>query len=64
MIFFWYALDALLMIGFPLWLARLIYRRRRPSWGLFMMGGATFILSQVGHIPFRSEEHTSELQSH
>ncbi len=52
MIFFWYALDVLLMIGFPLWLARLIHRRRRPSWELFMVGGATFILSQVGHIPF------------
>lgn len=41
-----------LMLGLPLWVARQIQVRRQPGWGLFFIGGATFILSQVGHIPF------------
>lgn len=52
MIFLWYGIDIVLMITIPLASARLIYARRQPNWGLFGVGAATFVLSQVGHIPF------------
>lgn len=45
-------LNALLMIGLPFALGWFISRRRGMGWGLFAIGGATFIMSQVGHIPF------------
>jgi uncharacterized membrane protein YhfC len=45
-------LNALLMIGLPFVLGWYISRKRRMSWGLFAIGGVTFVMSQVGHIPF------------
>ena len=45
-------LNFLLMLALPLLLARLLHLRFRPGWGLFGIGAATFVLSQVGHLPF------------
>lgn len=45
-------LSPLLMIAIPILLAWQIGRRQRASWGLAGAGALTFILSQVGHIPF------------
>ncbi len=45
-------LNALLMIALPLGLAVLLTRRWKAGWGLVGIGAATFVLSQVGHIPF------------
>lgn len=45
-------LNFLLMLLLPVLLASWIQRRWRPGWGLFAIGAATFVLSQVGHIPF------------
>ena len=42
----------LLMLAVPIFLARWIQQRYKPGWALFGMGAATFVLSQVGHIPF------------
>jgi uncharacterized membrane protein YhfC len=45
-------LNALIMIGLPFLLGWTISRKRQMTWGLFAIGGATFVMSQVGHIPF------------
>jgi uncharacterized membrane protein YhfC len=45
-------LNALLMIAMPVGLAIFLTRRWRAGWRLWLIGAATFILSQVGHIPF------------
>ncbi len=45
-------LNGLLMIGLGLGLGIWLTRRFRLGWGIWWAGGATFILSQVGHIPF------------
>jgi uncharacterized membrane protein YhfC len=49
-----YALNFLLMMGLPLVLGAYLARRFKVSWSLFLAGGVTFILSQVGHIPFNA----------
>lgn len=49
---FTYLLNALLMIAFPLGLVVLLTRRWRGGWGLVGIGALTFLLSQIGHIPF------------
>lgn len=46
------ALNFLLMIVLPILLGRWIVARRQVRWGLFGIGAAAFILSQVGHLPF------------
>ncbi len=46
------AINFLLMIILPILLGRWIAARRQVGWGLFGMGAVTFILSQVGHLPF------------
>ncbi len=51
-IYLFYALNYLLMIAMPILLARIIKARRAVSWGLFGVGALSFVLSQVGHIPF------------
>ncbi|MCB9422571.1 MAG: YhfC family intramembrane metalloprotease [Ardenticatenaceae bacterium] len=51
-IYFFYALNYLLMIGLPFILARMIRAKRQAGWGLFGVGALAFVLSQVGHIPF------------
>lgn len=45
-------LNSLLMVSIPIGVAILIRRKTRASWRLFFIGAATFILSQVFHIPF------------
>jgi uncharacterized membrane protein YhfC len=47
-----YFVNALLMIGLPLGLGAFLARRYRVSWRLYLIGAATFVLSQIGHIPF------------
>lgn len=42
------------MIAMPIGLAIYLTRRWKLGWGLWFIGAATFILSQVGHIPFNS----------
>ncbi len=49
-----YVLNFLLMIGLPLLLGAWLARRYRVSWRLFLIGAVTFVLSQVGHIPFNA----------
>lgn len=51
-IYLFYALNYSLMIAMPFLLARAIKARRQVSWGLFGVGALSFVLSQVGHIPF------------
>lgn len=52
MIYLVFALNFLLMMMMPILLGRLIARKRGASWGLFAIGAVTFVVSQVGHIPF------------
>lgn len=47
-----YILNFVLMIGLPIALGIFLARRYRVPWRLWLIGGVTFILSQVGHIPF------------
>jgi len=47
-------LNALLMMALGLTLGVVVARRWKQPWGLFGMGAATFVLSQVAHIPFNS----------
>jgi uncharacterized membrane protein YhfC len=47
-----YGLNALLMIAMPVGLAVFLTRRWKLGWSIWWIGAATFILSQVGHIPF------------
>jgi uncharacterized membrane protein YhfC len=54
-ILFWaHLLNGLLMIAMPVGLVIYLTRRWKLGWGLWFIGAATFILSQVGHIPFNS----------
>ena len=47
-----YPLNGLLMIAMPIGLAIYLTRRFHLGWRLWWIGGSTFILSQVLHIPF------------
>jgi uncharacterized membrane protein YhfC len=47
-------LNGLLMVAVPLALGVFLTRRFRMGWRLFLVGSATFIASQVVHIPFNS----------
>ncbi len=47
-----HALNGLLMIAMPVGLAIFLTRRWKLGWRIWWVGFATFILSQVGHIPF------------
>jgi uncharacterized membrane protein YhfC len=51
-LFFAHLLNAILMIAMPLGLAIYLTRTWKLGWRLWFIGAATFILSQVGHIPF------------
>jgi len=54
-VLFWaHLLNGLLMIAMPIGLAIYLTQRWKLGWGLWLIGGATFILSQVGHIPFNA----------
>ena len=45
-------INFLLMIVMPILLGGWLSRKLNASWGLFAIGSVTFILSQVGHLPF------------
>lgn len=45
-------ISAVLMIAIPVGLATILTRRFKIGWGIWWLGGVTFIASQVGHIPF------------
>jgi uncharacterized membrane protein YhfC len=45
-------LNGLLMILLPVGLGIFLSRKLNLGWRLFWIGAATFVLSQVGHIPF------------
>ncbi len=47
-----YILNGLLMIAAPIALAVILTRRWKMGWRVWWIGAATFVLSQVGHIPF------------
>jgi uncharacterized membrane protein YhfC len=47
-----YFLNGFLMIAMPLALAIYLARAWKLGWRFWLVGAATFILSQVGHIPF------------
>jgi len=46
--------NSVLMIVIPLSLAFILMRRWKLGWRILLVGAATFILSQVGHIPFNA----------
>jgi len=46
--------NGLLMVAMPVGLAIYLTRHWKIGWRLWLIGGATFILSQVGHIPFNA----------
>ncbi|MBN2147716.1 MAG: YhfC family intramembrane metalloprotease [Anaerolineales bacterium] len=47
-------LNGLLMICLAVGLSIVLTRKFRLGWGLWWIGGATFIISQVGHLPFNA----------
>jgi uncharacterized membrane protein YhfC len=47
-------LNTLLMIGLGIALGVFLTRRFHLPWRLYWIGAATFVLSQVGHIPFNA----------
>ena len=49
-----YVLNFVLMIGLPIALGFFLNARLRVPWRLWFIGVATFVLSQVGHIPFNA----------
>lgn len=49
---FTHPLSATLMIALPVILGAFLIRKYRLGWGIWWVGAFTFILSQVGHIPF------------
>jgi uncharacterized membrane protein YhfC len=49
-----YPFSALLTFGMALGLYYYLTRHFKLGWGLYWIGGAVFILSQVGHIPFNA----------
>jgi uncharacterized membrane protein YhfC len=51
---FVHALNGFLMIAMPLALGIFLARRLRVTWRLFLVGGLTFLGSQVLHIPFNN----------
>jgi uncharacterized membrane protein YhfC len=45
-------LNGVLMVAMPLTLIIILSHRWKPGWRIILIGAVTFILSQVGHIPF------------
>lgn len=52
MAYFFLALNSLLMVAIPIVIAIFIHRKTGAGWRLFFIGAATFIFSQVLHLPF------------
>jgi uncharacterized membrane protein YhfC len=53
-LFFAHLLNGLLMVGMPLGLVVYLTQRFGIGWRLWGIGAATFVLSQVGHIPINA----------
>ena len=53
-LFIAHLLNGLLMIAMPVGLAIFLTRKFHLRWRLWWIGFATFVISQVGHIPFNS----------
>ena len=54
-VLFWaHLFNGLMMMAMPIGLAIYLARRWKLGWGLWFIGAVTFILSQVGHIPFNA----------
>jgi len=51
---FLFSLNALLMVLLPLLMGSWLSRRISLDWGLFVTGAATFVFSQLFHIPFNA----------
>ena len=51
MLYIFYLLNALLMVGMPIALAVWLVRKTKAPWMLFGIGAVTFIGSQVVHLP-------------
>jgi uncharacterized membrane protein YhfC len=51
-LFFAHLINAILMIAMPIGLAVYLTRTWKLGWRLWLIGAATFVLSQVVHIPF------------
>lgn len=51
---FTYALNGLMMIAMPVGLAIFLARRWKMGWRIWWIGFLTFVLSQLGHIPFNA----------
>jgi len=49
---FTHLLNGLLMVAIPIGLGFYLSRRFHLGWRLWWIGAATFVLSQIGHIPF------------
>ena len=49
-----HVLNSLLMLAIPVLLAVFLHNKWKLSWRFWLVGGATFIFSQVLHIPFNS----------
>jgi uncharacterized membrane protein YhfC len=49
-----YFINGFLMIAIPIFLATYLTRKFKQSWRLFWIGAATFIFSQILHIPFNN----------
>ena len=47
--------NALLMIAIPLVMGAILARRLRVGWRLFAVGAATFVGSQILHLPFNTQ---------
>ncbi len=54
MLTYTYPLSAFLMVIIPLLLGIFLARRYRLSWGLFIYGGAAFLLAQLFHLPLNA----------
>ena len=47
-------LNGLIMIALPIVIGIIISRKFKLGWRLWWIGAATFVLSQIGHIPFNA----------
>ncbi len=52
LLFFAHFFNGLLMVAMPVGLVIYLTRRFHLGWRLWWIGAATFVISQVGHIPF------------
>ena len=52
LLFITHALNGILMLVIPIVLGIFFTKRFHLGWRIWLIGGATFILSQMGHIPF------------